>query len=240
MNVCLLIPAYNEARTIGQIVSKARTIIDTIIVVDDGSQDATAQIAQDSGALVLKHQVNSGKGAALRTGFQYALDHGYDAVITMDSDGQHDVDDIPKFLEAFEKKEIPPNPPVPTRHAVSLRGGGLVGIILGSRMHDISIMPTVRRFTNKLTSFVGSLLAHQELKDSQSGFRLISSEVLRAVELETSGYEMESELLIKASRSGFRITSVPIKTIYGQEVSKINPVVDTCRFFRLLFRSLRW
>jgi glycosyltransferase involved in cell wall biosynthesis len=224
MNVCLLIPAYNEARTIGQVVSKARKIIGSIVVVDDGSQDATAQIAQDSGAFVLKHQVNSGKGAALRTGFQYALDHGYDAVITMDSDGQHDVDDIPKFLEAFEEK---------------LRSLSL-GIIIGSRMQDISTMPAVRKFTNKLTSFVGSLLAHQELKDSQSGFRLISSDVLRVVELETSGYEMESELLIKASRSGFRITSVPIKTIYGQEVSKINPMVDTCRFFRLLFRSFRW
>jgi len=257
MNFCLLIPAYNEARTIGQVVSEARKIISSVVVVDDGSQDATAQIAQDSGALVLKHQINSGKGAALRTGFQYALDHGYDAVITMDSDGQHDVDDIPRFLESFEKKlpplkkKIPPNPPL-------LKGGRFLllpftegekgrfesrtrpGIILGSRMHNISTMPAVRKFTNKLTSFVGSLLAHQELEDSQSGFRLISSDVLRAVKLETSGYEMESELLVKASRSGFRITSVPIKTIYGQEVSRINPIVDTCRFFRLLFRSLRW
>jgi len=251
MNVCLLIPAYNESRAIGQVVSKARKIIDSVVVVDDGSQDATAQIAQDSGALVLKHEINRGKGAALRTGFQYALDHGYDAVITMDSDGQHDVDDIPRFLEAFEKKGIPPNPPLlkggKSRSAFtkggkkgSLLKGGLVGIILGSRMHDISTMPAVRKFTNKLTSFVGSLLAHQELRDSQSGFRLISSDVLRAVELETSGYELESELLIKASRSGFRITSVPIKTIYGQEVSKINPIADTCRFFRLFFRSLRW
>jgi glycosyltransferase involved in cell wall biosynthesis len=239
MNVCLLIPAYNEARTIGQVVSKARKMIDSftsfedmpVVVVDDGSQDATARIAQDSGALVLKHQFNSGKGAALRTGFQYVLDHGYDAVITMDSDGQHDVDDIPRFLEAFD--EISP------RGHGCLRSRG-PGIILGSRMQDISTMPAVRKFTNKLTSFVGSLLAHQELKDSQSGFRLISSDVLRAVELETAGFEMESELLVKASKAGFRISSVPIKTIYGQEVSKINPVVDTCRFLRLLLRSLRW
>ncbi len=220
MNVCLLIPAYNESRTIGQVVSEARKTMESVVVVDDGSKDGTAQIAQDSGAFVIKHQVNSGKGAALRTGFQYVLDHGYDAVITMDSDGQHDVDDIPKFLQTFSRSRA--------------------GIILGSRMHDISTMPAVRKFTNKLTSFVGSLLAHQELKDSQSGFRLISSDVLRAVELETTGYEMESELLIKASRRGFRITSIPIKTIYGEEVSKINPVVDTYRFFRLLFRSLRW
>jgi glycosyltransferase involved in cell wall biosynthesis len=224
MNVCLLVPAYNEARTIGQVVSSACKIIDPVVVVDDGSQDDTAQIAQDSGAFVIKHQVNSGKGAALRTGFQYVLDHGHDAVITMDSDGQHDVDDIPAFLEAFHTEG----------------DNGKLGIIIGSRMQDISTMPTIRKFTNKLTSFISSLLAHQELRDSQSGFRLISSDVLRAVELETSGYEMESELLIKASKSGFRITSVRIKTIYGQEVSKINPVTDTYRFFRLLFRSLRW
>ena len=220
MRICLLIPAYNEARTIGQVVSEAREIIESVVVVDDGSQDATAQIAEDSGALVIRHPVNSGKGSALRTGFQHVLDNGYDALITMDSDGQHDVNDIPGFLKAFDE-----------------RGSG---IIIGSRMQDISTMPAIRKFTNKFTSFVGSLLAHQKIKDSQSGYRLISSDVLQAVELETTGYEMESEILIKASRAGFRITSVPIKTIYGQEVSKINPVVDTCKFFRLLFRSLRW
>jgi glycosyltransferase involved in cell wall biosynthesis len=220
MRICLLIPAYNEARTIGQVVSEARKVIEHVVVVDDGSRDDTARIAEDSGAVVIKHPVNRGKGAALRTGFQHVMDHGYDALITMDSDGQHDVNDIPAFLEAFSKTGS--------------------GIIIGSRMQDISTMPAIRKFTNKFTSFVGSLLTHQNIKDSQSGFRLISSDVLRAVELETTGYEMESEILIKASRAGFRITSVPIKTIYGQEVSKINPVVDTCRFFRLLFRSLRW
>jgi len=227
MDICLIIPAYNEARTIGQVVSEARKIVSSVVVVDDGSRDDTAQIAEDSGALVLKHQVNSGKGAALRTGFQYALDHGYDAVITMDSDGQHDSSDIPAFLEAFNRK-------------AGFGKRTRPGVILGSRMQDIATMPAIRKFTNKFTSFVGSLLAHQELRDSQSGFRLISTDVLRAVELETSGYEMESELLIKASRAGFRITSVPIKTIYGQEVSKINPTLDTYRFLRLLFRSLRW
>jgi len=220
MRICLLIPAYNEARTIAQVVSEARKVIEHVVVVDDGSRDDTAQLAENSGAFVIKHPVNSGKGAALRTGFQHVLDHGYDALITMDSDGQHDVNDIPGFLEAFDKTGS--------------------GIIIGSRMQDISTMPAIRKVTNKFTSFVGSLLARQKIKDSQSGYRLISSDVLRAVELETTGYEMESEILIKASRAGFRITSVPIKTIYGQEVSKINPVVDTCRFFRLLFRSLRW
>jgi glycosyltransferase involved in cell wall biosynthesis len=246
MNICLLIPAYNEARTIGQIVAKARRITDSVVVVDDGSRDATAQIAQDAGALVIKHKVNSGKGAALRTGFQHVLDHGYDAVITMDSDGQHDVDDVPKFLEAFSNSfSLSPEvssdlPPLPKGGWGGFESKKPLGIILGSRMHDISTMPAIRKCTNKLTSFVGSLLAHQRLEDSQSGFRLISSDVLRAVELETSGFEMESELLVKASKAGFRIVSVPIKTIYGQEISKINPVFDTYNFLRLLFRSFRW
>ena len=235
MNICLLIPAYNEARTIGQIVSRACKIMDPVIVIDDGSRDDTAQIAQDSGAFVLKHRVNSGKGSALRTGFQYALDQGYDAVITMDSDGQHDVDDIPGFLKVFKE-----NYSLRKRRRGRSGKEKVLGVIIGSRMHDISTMPAVRKCTNKLTSFIGSLLVHQEIEDSQSGFRLISTDVLRTVELETSGFEMESELLIKASRVGFRIVSVPIKTIYGQEVSKISPVADTVRFLRLFFRSLRF
>jgi len=205
---------------IGQVVSDARKIIDDVIVVDDGSKDNTAQIAQDAGAIVLKHEINKGKGAALRTGFQYAIEHGYDAAVTMDSDGQHDPSDIHGFLTAIEKIGS--------------------GIIIGSRMNDISTMPAIRKCTNKLTSFASSLLAHQKIEDSQSGFRMITSDVLRTVKLETDRFETESEILIKASKAGFRITSVPIKTIYGEEKSKIRPIHDTYRFLKLLFRSLRW
>jgi len=220
MKTCILIPGYNESRMIGQVVSEARKIIDDVIVVDDGSRDNTAQIAQGAGAIVLKHEVNKGKGAALKTGFQYAIEHKYDAVITMDSDGQHDPSDIPGFFNALEKIGS--------------------GIIIGSRMNDISTMPAIRKCTNKLTSFASSLLAHQKIEDSQSGFRLITSDVLQTVKLETDRFETESEILIKASKAGFRITSVPIKTIYGEEKSKIRPIHDTYRFFKLLFRSLRW
>jgi glycosyltransferase involved in cell wall biosynthesis len=220
MKTCILIPGYNESRMIGQVVTNARKIIDDVVVIDDGSRDNTAQIAQDAGAYVIKHEVNKGKGAALRTGFQYAIDHGYDAVITMDSDGQHDPDDIPGFLATVEKIGS--------------------GIIIGTRMGDISTMPLIRRFTNKLTSFSASILARQKIEDSQSGFRLITTDVIKTVRLETAGFETESEILIKASKAGFRIASVPIKTIYGEEKSKIKPMRDTYKFLRLLFRSLRW
>jgi len=220
MKTCILIPGYNESRMIGQVVTNARKIIDDVVVIDDGSRDNTAQIAQDAGAYVIKHEVNKGKGAALRTGFQYVIDHGYDAVITMDSDGQHDPDDIPGFLDAVEKIGS--------------------GIIIGTRMGDISTMPLIRRCTNKLTSFSASMLARQKIEDSQSGFRLITTDVLKTVKLETAGFETESEILIKASKAGFRISSVSIKTIYGEEKRKIKPMRDTYRFLRLLFRSLRW
>ncbi len=220
MKICVLIPGYNEEKMIGQVVSKARKIISNVIVIDDGSTDNTSKIAKDAGAIVVRHEVNRGKGAALKTGFQYALEHNYQAVITMDSDGQHDVNDIPKFLNALLEKKA--------------------DIVIGSRMNDISTMPAIRKVTNKLTSFVSSLLMHQKVDDSQSGFRLINCDVLRSITLETDRYDTESEILIKASRAGFRITSVPIKTIYGQEKSKINPLKDTYRFIRLVFRSLHW
>ncbi len=220
MDICILIPGYNEEKMIGQVVSKARKVISDVIVVDDGSIDNTYQIAKSAGAIVIRHEVNKGKGAALKTGFQYALEHNYQAVITMDSDGQHDVDDIPNFLNALNVRKA--------------------DIIIGSRMKNISTMPAIRKVTNKLTSYISSLLMHQKVDDSQSGFRLITSDVLRSVKLESDRYDMESEILIKASRAGFRIISVPIKTIYGQEKSKINPLVDTYRFIRLVFRSLRW
>jgi len=220
MNICIIIPGYNESRTIGQVVSNARKIVEHVIVIDDASKDNTAQIAHASGAIVLRHEINKGKGAALKTGFQYAIEHNFDAVITMDSDGQHDTNDIPVFLEAYKEMGS--------------------GIIIGTRMSDISTMPFIRRLTNKLTSSIGSLIARQKIEDSQSGFRLITCDVLRSVKLESDRYEMESEILIKSSKAGFRIRSVPIRTIYGQEKSKINPIRDTYRFLRLLFRSLRW
>jgi len=220
MKICVFIPGYNESRTIEQVVSNTLKVINDVVVVDDGSKDDTAQLAKDAGAIVLKHEINRGKGAALKTGFNYAVENGYDAVVTMDSDGQHDPEDIPRFLNALNSFKS--------------------GIIIGSRMNDITTMPAIRKCTNKLTSYVNSTFAHQRIDDSQSGFRLITTDVFRTIKLETDRFETESEILIKASKAGFKIISVPIKTIYGEEKSKIRPVKDTYTFIRLFFRSLRW
>ena len=219
MHVCLLLPAYNEAKTIGQVVREASEFVNDILVIDDGSVDKTAQIAEETGGKVIKHSTNLGKGMALRTGFDYVSQKGYDLIATMDSDGQHQPSDLPRFIDYFKN-----NKP---------------DIIIGARIHDRIKMPRHRRFNNWLVSSIGSALCGQEVKDFQSGFRLIRTEVLRSVELHTERYETESELLIKAGRIGFKIQSIPINTIYNAEVSNIKPLREMRLFTKLLINSLK-
>jgi glycosyltransferase involved in cell wall biosynthesis len=219
MKTCLLLPAYNESKTIGRIIQEASVFVRQVVVIDDGSSDETAKCATANGAVVLQHSQNRGKGIALRTGFDYALRNGYELMVTMDSDGQHDPLDIPRFLEHFCQ-----NHP---------------DILIGGRLEGRSEMPFHRRLNNRLVSSVGSALCRQNVPDFQSGYRLIRAEVLEAINLETERYETESELLIKAARCGFRIDSLPIRTIYGDEISHVKPLREMWLFTRLLIKSLR-
>ncbi len=191
---------------------------DRVFVVNDGSTDGAPERAGASGARVIDHPANRGKGAALATGFAAALAEGAEGVITLDADGQHDPAWIPRFLDAAEGADI----------------------VVGSRMSEPGSMPWLRVGVNRFTSVVVSRLAGTRLTDSQSGFRWISSDVLRAVRLESQRFDAESEILIKAARRGFRIAEIPVPTIYGNEVSKIRPLRDTGRFIRLVWRGLRW
>jgi len=218
MKICLLLPAYNEANAIGDIISESLMFVESVIVVDDGSSDDTFRIAEKLGAVVLKHKSNLGKGMALRTGFEYALKEGYDLIFTVDADGQHEPGDIPRFLEKLRRD----NP----------------DILIGARTIERWNMPLHRRLNNRLISTVGSWFCGQKVVDFQSGFRLIKSEVLRSVTLETKRYETESELLIKAGRLGFRIDTLPIRTIYNGEVSNIKPLREIFLFTRMLCKSL--
>ena len=220
MKTCLLLPAYNESKTIGQIIQETSEFISEIVVIDDGSLDETAEIASGYGVVCLANATNCGKGNALRKGFAYALKHGYELVFTMDSDGQHDPADIPRFLEHFDNTHP--------------------DILIGARetKNWRTSMPFHRRINNRLISYVGSKLCGQRVPDFQSGYRLIQADVLRQVRLETERYETESELLIKAGRLGFRIESLPIQTRYGDEVSHIKPFREMWLFTKLLFRSL--
>lgn len=213
----VLIPSYNEAKTIGPIVSGLKERGLTVYVVDDGSSDDTGKIATSQGAIVITNERNLGKGAALRRGFERVFREDGDTVIIMDGDGQHDLDDIPRLIA--KAKECP-----------------AAGIVIGNRMQDTVSMPRVRILVNKFMSEIMSRMTGQDVPDSQSGFRLIKREVIEKIKLESSNFEIESEMIIKAARAGFRIEFVPVKTVYQDEKSKINPLFDTVRFICLMIR----
>jgi glycosyltransferase involved in cell wall biosynthesis len=217
MKICVLIPSYNEESEIAKLIHELQRFSLDIVIVDDGSQDRTAAIAESCGAKVLRNIRNMGKGATLSRGFDYILNNGYDAVITMDGDGQHRPEDLPEFLAAAEP--------------------GDAGILIGNRMLDTKNMPFIRVVTNKFMSWLISRIANQKIHDTQCGYRLIKAEVLKKIKIETANFEAESEILIKASEAGFKIRSVPVETVYAQEKSQINPFIDTFRFLKFIIRK---
>lgn len=214
MKTCVLIPVYNEAKTIGPLVTEIINMGMDAIVVDDGSQDKSSSIAQDAGAILLRRTENRGKGASLRYGFEYILNKRYQRIIIMDGDGQHNTKDIPKFIAG----------------AISLKKE----IIVGNRMNNIKSMPPTRRLTNKFMSFLISAIIGQRIPDTQCGYRLIMASVLKKIKLTTSKYETDSEILIAAGGNGFGIDSIEIETIYQREVSRIKPLIDTFRFIKFI------
>lgn len=215
---CVVIPAFNSAGTIGPLVRNAKRQGLTVLVVNDGSNDQTAPLASQEGAVVISHLRNEGKGRALRTGFEYALRTQYDGVITMDSDGQHDPAEIPALIEAGERQ-----------HA---------GIVIGNRM-TTPTMPLIRRWVNRLLSWIVSAVARQPMPDSQSGFRLIHKEVLSSVPLRANGFDIETELLLAAAQQRWKTIFVPVRTTYDNHTSHIRPLRDGLRFFRVVCRYIR-
>jgi glycosyltransferase involved in cell wall biosynthesis len=218
--VCILIPAYNAQETLGSVLKKIEPLKMDTIVVNDGSSDETKRVASENGAQLLEHPLNLGKGAALRTGFQYILQKGYQVVITLDADGQHDPSEIPSLLKIFQSV----NP----------------DILIASRSAEFGKMTFLRRFWNRLGVKAVARLCHSDITDSQSGFRLIRTEVLKAVDLSTSRFETELELLIKACKKGFGVLSVPIKTqkVDGTGSSHFRPVIDTWLVCKIFLRNL--
>jgi len=215
MNTLIIIPAYNETRTIGGLVAKIKERGLAILVIDDGSTDDTAAVAETAGAILIKQKDNLGKGVCLKDGFEYAKTHWFEAVITMDGDGQHSPEDIPKFIEKTQSSQA--------------------DIIIGNRMGNTRDMPLLRVLTNKFMSWLLSKKCGQKVPDTQCGFRLIKTSVLNAIKIDTAHFEIESEMILKAARQGFRLESIPIKSVYGLEQSKINPFIDTIRFTRMFF-----
>ena len=217
IKTCVLIPSYNEAKTIGSIIREVKSKDFSVCVIDDGSTDKTASIAEAEGAIVLKQDKNKGKGASLRDGFKYALKNDFDTCLIMDADGQHDAGDIDSFFKKMDETGA--------------------DIIIGNRMSDTSSMPRARNVTNRIMSFIISKMCGYKIPDSQCGFKLIKRRVLENIKLESSNYDIESEILLKAAKADFKIESVPVKTVYEGEHSRINPVIDAIRFISLLIRT---
>ena len=225
--IALLIPAYNEEKNIGQVIKNCAPYQLDIIVVDDGSTDKTAEVVKKLEQsnkyrlIFLQHPKNKGKGAALDTGFKYALKEGHQGVITLDADAQHDTREIEKFLKMVEK-ESP-------------------DLIIGSRFQNHQGMPFIRLATNYVTSWVISWLAGKKVEDVQSGFRYISRQVIKNIKLRTRNFETEPELILKACWLKYKVKNVPISTIYHENsVSQVNKFTDTLKFFRLIAKSLAW
>jgi glycosyltransferase involved in cell wall biosynthesis len=207
-----IIPCLNEQAAIGSVVTSVRHYLPNTFVIDDGSADDTAKVAERAGAFVLGHSASRGKGAALNTGWQQAREQGFNWTLTLDGDGQHAADDIPAFLNCAERT-----------------GAELVS---GNRMSDSKNMPWLRRQTNRWMSRRISKFAGRTLPDTQCGFRLMNLNAWSKVNLASAHFEIESEVLIAFARAGFKIEFVPIQVIYQDERSKINPLRDTVRWFR--------
>jgi glycosyltransferase involved in cell wall biosynthesis len=217
------IAAYNEEKTIASVLVKAMKHVDKVIVCDDGSTDMTGEIASRLGAEVIRHEKNRGKGAALKTMFTYVKQLNPDVVITLDADGQHDPDEIPRLLKPII--------------------GGEAEMVIGSRYVEGSKtdMPLYRRIGLKLIDFTGKRSYGGAVKDAQSGFRAFTSRILDSMlECEAKGYGVETEQLVLAVKGGFKVMEVPITVKYKglEKTSKKNPVAHGAEIIGLVLRII--
>jgi len=216
MRAAALIPAYNVEGTIAQVVRRSLPFVDKVVVVDDGSGDGTARVAERCGAEVLCLQRNTGKANATKVGIKKCL--GYDAVVTLDGDLQHCPEEIPRLLEGVE------------------RGAD---ICIGSRFLDErASMPRANLLSNKIASLLISALTGRRFTDPQSGFRALSQRALEGLELRAERYSIEHIMILEAVRKGFRIEEVPVSCIYGDERSHIRPLQDSLRVAYDILRFL--
>ena len=210
-----IIPAYFEEKHVADVVQRTLKQLDHVLVVDDGSTDATVANARAAGAELIVHEKNRGKGETIKSGFRHWMERGLSHVIILDGDGQHLPEEIARFI------------------AAAATGAEL---LVGTRMNDVRDMPLVRRIANRYMSSRISKVCGQEIPDTQCGFRMVSAKVIPDLLLGTAHFEYETEMLIVVSRKGYRIGAVPISTVYSDEVSSIHPVRDTIRFLKMIRR----
>jgi len=216
LRAAAVIPAYQEEKHVAEVARRVRAQLEHVLVVDDGSTDATAESARRAGVDVIVHPQNRGKGESIKTGMRYWLDRGIDYVVLLDADGQHLPEEIVHFIDAA--------------------GQHNAKIFVGTRMNDVTSMPWVRRVVNRYMSDKISRACGQQIPDTQCGFRMLHRDLIPELLGGTNRFDYETEMLIIASRNGHRIAAVPITTVYSDEVSSIHPVRDTLRFFKLMRR----
>ncbi len=221
--ICVLIPAYNAADTIGQVVACALRFVPDVIVADDGSMDGTYSAAINAGASVIKIPENKGKGNALKTLFKKAVETGYDAAIAMDADAQHDPHEIPLFIKAhYDKPE---------------------DIIIGSRMSEREKIPRARYNSMHVARFYISLASNQFIEDTQCGYRLYPLSAVKKLNLFTERYVTETEILMKAGDSGIKISFIKIKAIYDNGgKSHFRGITDIAKIttYVMSYLTIKW
>jgi glycosyltransferase involved in cell wall biosynthesis len=216
--VCAVIPFFNEKETLKFVLDETLKYVQFIFAVNDGSNDDTyVNLNNDSKIKLITLERNYGKGKALSVGLEAAISAGYEIVVTLDADLQHEPKYIPRLIEGLQSFDI----------------------VIGNRMKNLKGMPIQRRLSNTLTSFFLTVKTGQSILDSQCGYRAYKAEVLRKVKTDFSGFEAESEILVKAAKKGFKIGFVDVPTIYGNEKSKMRPVQAIVGFLRVLFSNTK-
>lgn len=221
MGNCIIIPAYNAEKTIAVVAEEALDSGLPVLIVDDGSTDGTLRQIRDLPLNTISHRQNQGKGAALKTGFGWSLMHGFEGIVTIDADGQHDVSAVGTLVKKARD--------------------GNFDILIASRFAQFEQMAGLRRFWNRFGVWCMKKRTGFEINDSQSGFRYYSGRLLRSVNLISAGYDLEMEILMKAWRGGFRIGSVPIaaRVADGRATSHYRPVRDTWNICMTFLRYMR-
>jgi len=216
--VAVAIPAFDAVASIAAVVRRARDLGVEVVVVDDGSADGTGDAARACGVPVLTHAVNLGKGRALKTAFDHLFARGYDAVVTIDADGQHPPEEMPKLLD-------------PWREGADL--------VLGTRAHLYGAMGRVRRASNGTSSWLISHVAGAVLPDCQTGFRLYARRLIETLGFPEPRFEAESAVLVRAVRHGFRVVGVPVRLdrADGRATSHYRPIVDSLRIAGAVARA---
>lgn len=214
MNTIAVIPAHNESQFISKVVEETYEYVGRVIVVDDGSSDDTQERAAESGAIVFRNERNMGKWVALNRGFSIALEMGADVVVTLDGDGQHEPAEIPSFLHELSDE---------------------TDVVLGVRQRK-GAMPIIRKISNYITTYLVNGLFSLKVSDSQCGYRAYTRRALTALTVSSTGFEGETESLVRLGREGLRMKEVQIKTLYGSEKSKMRALRDTWRFLKTIIK----